>query len=112
MVKHLTFSNHHHPEYYYTQPNDVIYVPFDGARYFALPFYRYFVAGYFYIIVWLMIYGIEVKNKRDEIKNYIGILFFLVSCYTKNVDCYRTKMPTYEQGSYQLYKLRVNDELG
>ncbi len=40
--------------------------------------------------------------------------FLLVSCYTKkNVGLLqeRKKMPTYEQGSYQLYKLRVNDEL-
>lgn len=42
----------------------------------------------------------------------VGIV--LTSCYTnKNIGLLqeRKNLPTYEQGSYQLYKLRVNDEL-
>ena len=53
------------------------------------------------------------QNKRDEIKTLVYcFLWLLLSPATpKMLIVTGTKMPTYEQGSYQLYKLRVNDEL-
>ncbi|HOH71383.1 MAG TPA: hypothetical protein PK552_04945, partial [Paludibacteraceae bacterium] len=50
-------------EYYYSQPNDVIYVPFDGARYFGVTHFTGILSLVISTLSFgLMIYGI-VKPK-------------------------------------------------
>jgi polysaccharide biosynthesis/export protein len=54
------------------------------------------------------------KRMRKQILIYCVLGFLLSSCYTnKNIGLLqeRQNLPHYEQGSYQMYKLRVNDEL-